>query len=294
METANPREKSVLYTALDGLRLHLRDYDPGSARRPPAVCLPGLTRNADDFASLARALAFDSATPRRVVAFDYRGRGLSAYDPDWRNYNLAVERGDILGGLALLGIEKAHVIGTSRGGLQILSMAAEHRTLFQSVVLNDIGPVLEIAGLARIKSYIGSTARPRDYAEAIALLKAGAARNFPGLSPAEWRIFAAAVFGADEANLAPRYDPELAHALDSLDLNEPIPDLWAQYDALNGLPLLTIRGEMSDLLSPQTFAAMGARWPGCELLEVPGQGHAPLLADSRSIATIEAFLAKAD
>ncbi|MGD0633304.1 MAG: alpha/beta hydrolase [Beijerinckiaceae bacterium] len=294
LETATPEGESLFYAAPDGLRLHLRDYDPGPADRLPAVCLPGLTRNADDFAPLARALACDPATPRRVVAFDYRGRGLSAYDPDWRNYNLTVERGDILAGLALLGFDKAHFIGTSRGGLQILSMSAEYRTMFQSIVLNDIGPVLEIGGLARIKSYIGSTARPRDCAEAIALLKAGPAPDFPGLSPAEWRMFAAAVFGPDEANLAPRYDPELAHALDSFDLEKPLPDLWPQFDALSGLPLLTIRGETSDLLSPQTFGAMGTRWPGCEMLEVPGQGHAPLLADSRSISTIAAFLARAD
>jgi pimeloyl-ACP methyl ester carboxylesterase len=294
LETAGPEGESLFYTVPDGLCLHLRDYNPRSARRVPAVCLAGLTRNADDFAPLAQALAADPAGARRVVVFDYRGRGLSAYDPDWHNYNLEVERGDILAGLALLGLEKTHVIGTSRGGLHIMGLAAEHRSLFQSIVLNDIGPVFEPAGLARIKSYIGSTARPRDYAEAIALLKAGPALHFPGLGDADWRLFAAAVFGPDEANLAPRYDPELAHTLDGFDLDKPIPDLWPQFDSLTGLPLLTIRGETSDLLSPQTFAAMGSRWPGCEMFEVPGQGHAPLLADSVSIARIAAFLAKAD
>ena len=294
METAGFRGESLYYTAPDGLRLHLRDYNPGPTGRVPAVCLTGLTRNADDFDPLARALAIDSDEPRRVIVFDYRGRGQSAYDPDWRHYNIEVERNDILAGLALLGLEKAHMIGTSRGGLHILGLAAEHRALFQSAVLNDIGPVLEPIGLARIKSYIGSIARPRDYAEAIALLKSGAALDFPGLGEAEWRLFAAAIFGQDEANLAPRYDPALARTLDGLDLTKPIPDLWPQYDALTGLPLLAIRGETSDLLSPQTHAAMGARWPGCETFEVPGQGHAPRLADASSIARIKAFLSRAD
>ena len=126
MLTADGLGKSVFYTAPDGLRLHLRDYDPGEPGRTPAICLCGLTRNGDDFAPLARALASNPGTARRVIVFDYRGRGASAYDPDWRHYDLATERGDILTGLALLGIEKAHVIGTSRGGLHVLAGAHAH------------------------------------------------------------------------------------------------------------------------------------------------------------------------
>jgi pimeloyl-ACP methyl ester carboxylesterase len=290
---ANPdgRGESRFYTAPDGLRLHLRDYDPGAARGTPLVCLPGLTRSADDFAPLASRLAFGSATPRHVIALDYRGRGLSEHDPDWHHYDFATERSDILAGLDLCGIDHAHVLGTSRGGLHIMAMAATHRTMMQSVVLNDIGPVLEPAGLARIKSYVGRTVRPRDLEDAIQLLKVGAGVHFTALSPDEWRLFATTTFGTDPEHLGLRYDPELAHVLDTFELDKPLPALWDQFDALHGLPVLTIRGENSDLLSIETAAAMAQRWGGCDSHTVPGQGHAPLLADDLSITRIEAFLA---
>lgn len=293
---ANPdgRGESRFYTAPDGLRLHLRDYDPGAARGTPLVCLAGLTRSADDFDPLACRLAFGSATPRRVIALDYRGRGLSEHDPDWHHYDFATERSDILAGLDLCGIDHAHVLGTSRGGLHIMAMAATHRTMMQSVVLNDIGPVLEPAGLARIKSYVGRTVRPRDLEEAIQLLKVGAGVHFTALSPDEWRLFATTTFGTDTEHLGLRYDPELAHVLDTFELDKPLPALWDQFDALHGLPVLTIRGENSDLLSIETAAAMAQRWGGCDSHTVPGQGHAPLLADDLSITRIEAFLAMND
>ena len=293
---ANPdgRGDSRFYTAPDGLRLHLRDYDPSAASLPPLVCLAGLTRSADDFDPLARKLAFCSATPRRVIAMDYRGRGPSEHDPDWRHYDLATERSDILAGLDVCGIDQAHILGTSRGGLHIMAMAAAHRTLMRSVVLNDIGPVLEPAGLARIKSYVGKTVHPRDLGEAIQLLKTGAGLHFTALTADEWRLFATTTFGTDAAHLGLRYDPELAHVLDGFDLDKPLPALWDQFDALHGLPVLTIRGENSDLLSVETTAAMAQRWGGCDSFTVPGQGHAPLLADDRSIARIEAFLALND
>jgi pimeloyl-ACP methyl ester carboxylesterase len=279
---------SVFYKSADGLRLHLRDYDPGTDATP-VVCLAGLTRSADDFDPLARALAFDSPTSRRVIAFDYRGRGLSDHDPDWHHYDLATERADFLSGLALCGITAAHFIGTSRGGLHIMAMAATHRAMMRSVVLNDIGPVLEPAGLARIKSYVGLPASPATLEQAIKLLKLGAGTHFTGLSEDAWRLFATTTFGSDEARLGLRYDPALAHLLDAFDLTKPLPDLWAQFDALRGLPALTIRGENSDLLSVETTEAMRARWPECDAIAVPGQGHAPLLADASSLARIVRF-----
>jgi pimeloyl-ACP methyl ester carboxylesterase len=294
MASPNGRSTSRFYTAADGLRLHLRDFDPGGATGVPLVCLAGLTRSADDFEPLAEALAFGAAAPRRVVAFDYRGRGLSDHDPDWRHYDLATERGDILAGLNLCGIDHAHVLGTSRGGLHIMAMAATNHALFRSVILNDIGPVLEPGGLARIKSYVGRPVAPRDLREAIQLLKIGAGLHFTALSAAEWRIFATTTFGTDEADLGLRYDPALAHVLDSFDLAKPLPALWEQFDAMRGLPVLTIRGENSDLLSAETTAAMKARWDGCKTWAVPGQGHAPLLADAPSIERIAAFLTAND
>lgn len=287
--------RSHFYRAEDGLELHCLEFRPlDDGGRPPAVCLPGLTRNATDFAILGNALAFDAASPRRVVAFDYRGRGRSDHDPDWRHYDLATERADFLRGLALRGIERAHFIGTSRGGLHIMALAADHRAMIRAAVFNDIGPVLEPAGLERIKGYVGTMVAPRTLDEATELLKVGPGLHFDGLSDAEWRIFATTTFGTDESNLALRYDPRLARSLDTFDLDKPLPESWDLFDALRGLPVLTIRGANSDLLSMETLDAMDRRWPASESMVVQGQGHAPLLADAVAIARIETFLARAD
>ncbi len=284
--------ESRFYTSEDGFALHALDFRPAEeTRRTPVVCLAGLTRGAVDFTTLAQALAFASPRPRRVIALDYRGRGLSDHDPNWRHYDLATERSDMLRGLSLFGVNRAHFIGTSRGGLNIMAMAATHRAMIASAVFNDIGPVLEPAGLRRIKGYVGTMVTPRNFDEAIRLMKVGAAMDFKGLTQAEWRIFATTTFGTDESALRLRYDPRIARTLDAFDLDKPIADSWSQFDLLRGLPVLTLRGENSDLLSAQTLTEMDSRWPLSQIMVVPGQGHAPILADKASIARIEAFLA---
>ena len=289
------RASSRFFPSADGLRLHYLDVrPPRDEGRTALVCLPGLTRGAADFGIIAEALAFASGTPRRVVAFDYRGRGRSAHDPDWHHYDMATERADILAGMADAGIERAHVLGTSRGGLHAMALAEHHRHVLAAVVLNDIGPVLEVAGLARIKGYIGRQVRPRDVEDAVAVLRGGIGRDFDGLDEAGWRHFALTTFGPDEADLHLRYDLALARTLDALDLSGPLPDAWHKFDALRGAPVLTVRGANSDLLSGATLAAMAERWPGSESFVVPGQGHAPLLADAATIGRIDAFLAGAD
>ena len=283
------------YRSGDGLRLSLVDHRPSRDDvRLPAVCLAGLTRSAADFGPLARALAGDPAAPRRVIAFDYRGRGESDHDTDWRYYDLATERDDFLRGLAMLGIERAHFIGTSRGGLHVMALAATHAAMIASAVYNDIGPVIEPQGLLRIKGYVGKAAAPADFAEAITLLRQGAAATFDGLTPEEWRHFAVTTFGEDESNLRLRYDPALARTLDAFDLTSPLPESWDLFDHLRGKPVLTLRGAHSDLLSSETVAAMEARWPGCETMIVAGQGHTPLLADDPSIERVRSFLLRAD
>lgn len=287
-------ERSHFFTAADGLRLHARAWTPARDGRLPAVCLTGLTRNTDDFTRLARALATGSA-PRRVVALDYRGRGLSDHDVDWRHYDLETERADMLLVLAQFGIDRAHFIGTSRGGLHVMALAAEHRDLIAAVVLNDIGPVLDPVGLARIKGYIGRPAAPRSLAEAVRLMKHGdAAAGFDGLDDDGWRHFAATTFGSDESDLRLRYDPQIARTLDGFDLSKPLPDSWALFDQLRPAPILTIRGADSDLLSAATLEAMTRRWPANRALVVPGQAHAPLLADATTIAAVAGFLSDAD
>jgi pimeloyl-ACP methyl ester carboxylesterase len=161
---------SRYHTSTDGLRLHMRDYSPDEGQGLPVLCLPGLARTAEDFDLVARALGSDSR-PRRILAIDYRGRGLSDRDPDPKKYDLAVESADIQLMLAAEGVTKAIVIGTSRGGIHAMLFAAFKPELLAGVVLNDIGPVLEPAGLIRIKGYVGKLPQPRTWDEAVAMFK---------------------------------------------------------------------------------------------------------------------------
>jgi pimeloyl-ACP methyl ester carboxylesterase len=286
-----PTITSRFHTCADGLRLHLRDYVPEDARALPVVCLPGLARTADDFDAVARRLVSGTyGAPRRLVAIDYRGRGLSDRDADPKKYDLAVESADIQMMLAAEGITKAIFLGTSRGGIHTMLLAAFKPDLLAGVILNDIGPVLEPAGLIRIKGYVGKLPSPQNWDEAVALFKKVSGAQFPALSDEDWHAYARLTLEETEGKLVARYDPALARALDAYDPSHPMPDLWAQYEALKPFTLLAIRGETSDLLSPAVFQEMLARHPRAQGHIVPGQGHAPLLLDAPSIERICAFI----
>ena len=276
--------------APDGLRLHARDYGRTNADAPTVLCLPGLARTAADFDALARHLVA-SDPGRRVLALDYRGRGLSARDPDPARYDIPVESGDILAVLDALGVTQAVLVGTSRGGLHTMMLAAVRPSLLRGAVLNDIGPVIEPVGLARIRGYIGKLPQPGSWDEAVAMLRQVAGAQFTGLADADWLAYAETTFETEGGAFRTRYDPALMNNLAKLDL-DAVPTLWPQFEALGGVPVLVIRGANSDLLSPETAAAMTARLPDCTLVTVPGQGHAPLLTDAPTIAAIERFVAR--
>jgi pimeloyl-ACP methyl ester carboxylesterase len=287
--------ESRFIAGLDGLRLHVRDYgsplDPGL----PVVCLPGLTRNSADFGPLASALASGlSGVKRRVLALDYRGRGLSEYDLDWKNYSLAIENGDVLSVLAALEINAAIFIGTSRGGLHTMLLSATRPTVIRGAVLNDIGPVLEPRGMARIRGYVGKLPVPRSIPDAIDLLKEMMSERFNGLSEADWQAYAKITFADAVGRIGSRYDQNLMKTLDGLDLEQPLPALWPQFDGLRAVPLLIVRGANSDLFSAETLKEMAARHPGAEVHTVEGQGHAPLLLDQVTITRICGFAARID
>ncbi|MDB5643702.1 MAG: Alpha/beta hydrolase [Hyphomicrobiales bacterium] len=276
----------------DGLKLHLRDYGPRDSAALPVVCLPGLARTAEDFDKLARAIAGGQAgAPRRVVAIDYRGRGLSERDPDWKHYDLGVESADIQSLLAAVEIPEAIFVGTSRGGIHCMLLAAFRPTLLRAVVMNDIGPVLEPRGLARIRGYVGKLPAPKSWADAVAMFKQVSGAHFTALSDANWLDYARLTLQEKDGQIVSRYDPMLMKVLEGMDLEAPLPDLWPQFEALGHLPLLVIRGENSDLLSEATLAEMLRRHKGAQSLIVPGQGHAPLLLDAPSIARICDFIA---
>jgi pimeloyl-ACP methyl ester carboxylesterase len=282
----------IYFTSRDGLRLYARHYAvPGSVRRP-AVCLAGLSRNSRDFHDLAVALSKPEETGRDVYCLDYRGRGRSQHDADWKNYSILIELNDVLDFMTMRGLHNAAMIGTSRGGLITMLMAVLRPAAIGAAVLNDIGPVIEPEGLARIVAYIGRVPLPATWKEAADLVAEMHRRQFPAVTAQQWAEFARQVFNDDNGLPAPSYDANLAKAI-SLVAAE-VPDLWPQFVALSHAPMLVLRGENSDILSAKTLSEMQLRHPRLDAVTVKGQGHAPLLKDAPTISAVSRFLAQAD
>jgi pimeloyl-ACP methyl ester carboxylesterase len=278
---------SAFVSSADGLRLHARCIGSRSSILP-VVCLPGLTRTANDFDVLAAALA---NAERRVISIDYRGRGLSDYDRDPANYSPTVEMADVVTMLTALDAHPAIFIGTSRGGILAMLLAATHPGMVAAAVLNDIGPVIEPQGLVRIKGYVGHLPQPDDFTDAAAILRQIFGSQFPKLTDTDWLAGAHRAFKDENGKLVPNYDAALARTLDGVTPDMPAPTLWPQFDALANVPVMVIRGLLSDLLSAQTVEAMCARHRSLRVVEVPDQGHPPLLADAETIAQVSKFVA---
>jgi pimeloyl-ACP methyl ester carboxylesterase len=275
-------------TTGDGIGLHCRDYAglPGAGARPPVLCLPGLTRNCRDFEPLALHLA----DRHRVLTPDLRGRGRSDHDPDWRRYRLDVYVADMLTLLDALGVARVVVVGTSLGGLIGMFLAAGHRARVAGLVLNDIGPELDPRGMLRIATGVGTARAVATWAEAAADARAANEIALPDLVEAAWLRFAQAVYREEAPGRIVRdMDPMIGRAL--REPTVPTPDFWAAFASLDGLPMLSIRGELTDLLSEETFARMLARHPDMQSCRVPRRGHAPTLDEPESRAALDRFLA---
>jgi pimeloyl-ACP methyl ester carboxylesterase len=285
--------RSTFVTTQDGLRLHVREYGSRDAPGVPVVCLPGLTRTVADFAVLAQVLANDTPRKRRVIAIDSRGRGQSDYDSNPENYNLAVELADVVTVLTALGVGPAVFIGSSRGGLLAMLLGASHPSAIAGVVLHDIGPVIEMKGLARLKTYVGKLPQPQNYTEGAEILQRLFAPQFPKVTPQQWLGAAHRTWQMKDGALPPTYDVRIARALADVDIEKPLPPLWNEFDALAGVPMLVIRGATSDILSAATVAAMAARHPGLQSIEVPDQGHVPEL-EGEVAAKVVQFVASCD
>jgi len=284
---------STFISAPDGLKLHVRCYGPRSAAAT-VVCLPGLARTAADFDVLARTLAGDATTPRRVLALDYRGRGLSDYDRDPTHYDFQVELADVLAVLTALDAMPAVFIGTSRGGILTMLLSVLRPTAIAGAVLNDIGPVIEPKGLMRIKGYVGKLPEPRTFDEGAEILRRLFSAQFPKLTHDDWLAAARRGFKEQDGRLVPTYDVKLAKTMEGVDFEKPLPPLWKEFDALAHVPVMAIRGELSDLLAPATVEAMQARRPDLETLEVADQGHTPLLVEPEVTGRIAEFVRRCE
>ncbi|MBA2125274.1 alpha/beta hydrolase [Hyphomicrobium methylovorum] len=291
-ETATGYDE-IYFHGRDGLRLYGRHYRaaiPAGAR--PIVCLAGLTRNSRDFHTIALALSQNSSPARDVFTLDTRGRGLSEHDRDWKNYAVPIEMQDAIDYMTMLGLREAGIIGTSRGGLITMVLAAVQPSLVGPVVLNDIGPLIEMDGLARIAGYVGRIPVPKNWPDAARIVRDLTQRDFPNLTDEDTDAVARQLFNEKNGKPTSGYDSKLTKCLSVLD--GPIPALWPQFEALKRVPLLVLRGGNSDLLSEATVEEMRRRHPQMSSVTVPGEGHAPLLRDAPTIGAIASFFANTD
>lgn len=269
----------------DGLRLHARDY-AGSADRPAILCLPGLTRNARDFASFAERLAPDW----RVLAVEFRGRGESAYAKDPMSYVPLTYAQDVAALIEAAGIDRFVAVGTSLGGIVAMLLAGMMPGRIAGAVLNDIGPDIEPAGLARVRGYVGKSSNHPTWMHAARALQETSGSVYPDWTIEDWLAMAKRVYRLSSAGrIVLDYDARIAEPF-RLPGNEAGPDMWRAFAALRDVPVLVVRGERSDMLSSATAERMIATLPGARLVTVPRVGHVPTLAEPEALGAIEQLL----
>lgn len=277
---------SRFYMSPDGLRLHYRDY-PGPPDAPFTVlCIPGLTRNARDFDELAPHLALKY----RVLCAELRGRGLSEYAKDPATYVPPIYVRDMVALIRSSGLPRVALIGTSLGGIISMVLGSAFSAKVLGVVLNDVGPEVDPAGLARIASYLGKTKPINSWEDAAEAMQMLDGVIYPDYQQADWLKMAHRRFVQEsDGTFRPDYD---------LNISKPFAgstaavDLWPYFLGMRDMPTLAIRGESSDLLSPEVFARMKQAMPKLTQVTVPKHGHAPYLDEAEALQGIDAFLAK--
>lgn len=277
------------YGSPDGLRLHYRDY-PGPAAGMPALCIPGLTRNCRDFEDLAPRLA----RTRRVLAVDLRGRGDSDRDPDWKHYQPATYLEDLRCLLDDAGVSRVVVVGTSLGGIMGMVMAACLPGVVAGLVLNDIGPEFGPEGIARVNAYAGTIQPVTRWEDAASQVKAVMAHAMPDFPDHDWVRVARRMYRVQpDGTLVPDLDAGIATALRA-GVGSSDVSLWTLFGAVRSLPVAVLRGELSDLLLPDTVRRMQELKPDLITAVVPRRGHVPLLDEPESLAAIDAVVEAAD
>lgn len=269
-------------TTTDGLKLA---YDVTGTGHP-LLCLPGLTRNMEDFEPIRDAFAHRA----QVIRMDFRGRGASDWG-DPATYQVPVEAGDVIALLDHLGLDRVSILGTSRGGLVALVLAAIARPRIAGVIFNDIGPEIMPEGLAYIMDYLGKPPKFRTLAEAAAALPRHYAPAFRDVPAENWAALARRIYREEGGQLVNRYDPRLREAVaPAFAPGAVAPDLWPLFDALAGAPLGLIRGAGSNILSADTAGEMRRRRPDMDYAELADRGHVPFLDEPAALAVIETVL----
>ncbi len=273
------------YTAQDGLRLYYRDYACPQSTRLPILCLPGLARNSKDFATLAEHLS----SGRRVICPDLRGRGQSAYDPQWQHYTGTTYISDLMHLLTVTNCHRVVIIGTSMGGLMAMALSVFMPSSIAAVILNDVGPEVPDGATNRILDAIGKPPTHKDWPAAAAYLK----ELWPHLAHNHenaWLDLAKDTYKeCDDGLIRSDWDPDIVRPL--VEKTDDVPDLWLLYRALSKTPILALRAELSDVLTPDIFERMKQEIPALLQAIVPATGHCPTLNEPASRAAIDAFLA---
>lgn len=290
LKSGEKRWEDRNWTSGDGLKLHFRDY-PGSAERPPILCLPGLTRNARDFEALAARLAGHW----RVICPDMRGRGDSDYARDPMTYTPANYVADVELLLAAEGITRFVSIGTSLGGLMTMMLAAANPDRIAAAVINDVGPEIAPAGLARIREYVGQGRSYETWVHAARALQEANRDIYPAWDLPAWlRMAKRCMVIGTGGRIVFDYDMNIAEPFEAEQGPAPAPEvMWGVYESVARRPLLVLRGAHSDILSADVAARMKVRGAATELVTVPGVGHAPTLDEDEAIAAIDRLLARA-
>jgi pimeloyl-ACP methyl ester carboxylesterase len=286
---ADPMVSERFVRSPDGLQLFVRDYAPAAPESgAPVICLHGLTRNSRDFELVAPRIA---ALGRRVLAFDMRGRGRSDYDPNPDHYAPAIYAKDIAAAMETLNMPRAAFIGTSMGGIITMLLAATAPERIGAAVLNDIGPVLEDAGLKRIAAYVGKAPSFASWDEAARGVMETQGPAFPNRDAAFWMRFVRRICAErPDGRITFDYDPLIARPFASTSA----PDMTPLFEALvKAAPVLVVRGRLSDLLSAEGLELMRIVKPDLKAVEVPDVGHAPTLEEEPAWAAIIDFLANA-
>lgn len=272
------------FVVRDGLKLHYRDYQ-GSSDLPPLLCLHGLTRNSRDFAALANLYS-----PRfRVLALDFRGRGMSDYDPLPARYNVLTYAGDVIELLDRLAIPQAIFVGTSLGGLVTMTIAAMAPQRLAATILNDVGPDIDASGIGRILSYVGKDKRFNSWDEAAAAIATNYGSAFERYTHDDWVNMARRNCREEGGEIRFDYDMAIAEPFKTAG-PAPQVDLGPLFAVLGQKPLLVVRGEKSDLLTAATAEKMKRLVPDVKLALVKGVGHAPELNEPEAVAAIDEFL----
>lgn len=282
--------KQHFIAAQDGIKTYVLELIPdGEIKGDPIFCIHGLTRNHKDFEPI---FDFLLGFGRKVFAIDVRGRGNSDYDPNPLNYHPGTYVGDVANIMNVLEIEKAVFIGTSMGGIISMILAAFMPDKVAGIILNDVGPEVNEAGIARIRNYVGNSAPVDNWDDAIKGIKAIAQKEYPLQKDNQqfWQDFAKRISKEENGKISLAYDPEIKQNLQPAKEGEPAPNLWAQFEMIKDIPIGLISGELSDIMTSDIVEKMKKISPNLKVELIDNVGHAPILNEEKALKIIKEIL----